>query len=90
MIGMSLVVRMVGHAALLPALDPTYGMPSCTRSAIARSIPLSCSARASRNELPPPTNTASLSASTCVGSVPSCTPCTVQPIGSIAARKVAV
>ena len=61
MIGMSLVVRMVGHAALLPALDPTYGIPSCTRSAIARSIPLSCSSRASRNELPPPTNTASLS-----------------------------
>ena len=34
--GMSLVVMMVGQATLLPALQPTYGIPSFTRTRNAR------------------------------------------------------
>ena len=54
-IGMSLVVIMVGHATLDPALTPRYGTPPKQLSLIGPIRPLSWRSLMRRNEFPPPT-----------------------------------
>ncbi len=88
--GMSLVVRRVGAAMFVPALAPMYGSPPRTAVRSASRSPVRYSALSSRKELPPPTNTASASASATSGSPLSCTPRTVMPDGSSAPRTRAV
>ena len=52
---MSLVVRIVGHAMLVPALLPMYGIPCATLFRICSTRPNSCNVFSNRNEFPPPT-----------------------------------
>ena len=82
-IGTSLVVRMAGPARLPPALAARYGTPACAACRSGSSTPSVVRVRSSRNELPPPPNTACASATAAVRSLAWWTPVTSRPAGPV-------
>jgi hypothetical protein len=83
--GMSLVVRSVGQAMLVPALDPTYASsPAATRSLTVSTSPRSRSALSRRKLLPPPTYSTSAARTAASGSGSACSPRTLTPSGASA------